>query len=728
LAIAIVKDDRVVMAKGFGLRDVEKNLPVTADTLFAIGSCSKAMTAMAAAIAQDEGKLSLDDSPKKYLPDFKLLDPEADQKITIRDMLCHRSGLAGTDIAWYTGVLSREEVIQVAGLAKPTEKFRSKFQYQNTMYSAAGEATARACGTTWEQLVADRILRPLGMNNSNFSVKQMQQSKDCARGYSYDTETKQSQLVPTRDLTNIAPAGAINSSVNDMANWVRLMVNGGELNGTRIISERGFKELTTQQIEMSPNVGYALGWGTFKLHDTPTLQHAGGIDGFNAFVVIVPEKKLGYVLLTNVSASGVHGSIQEIIWKHLVGGDAPATAPAQVAAGQPTVDPKLEVGQYGILEIAFKDGSLYAIVPGQPEYKLQNVGGRRYRLTNAPPGFFVTFRQSKEGAAEVFLEQPHGNTTFARDPSPDQTAAALAKYAGPHKDLLGTYSTEGFSMEVTVRDDKPVVIVKGQPTYSLVEKQKDVFSIPPAPDGFEVTFRRDGNGAVTGAFVKQPRPQPDMELMREASASADVDGLIQKAIAALGGEDNLRRHKTLSMSFDMTMENQGVSARGTSVATAPFAFTRTTEFIALGRPIGTTTDVFDGAQGRTEASFLQTTPYTKRQIAEARALADMLGPAGWKEQYKSIRIARDGKVGDEAATVVELKPEAGPTITVYLSKQTHLPLKREFIRTGQGSAESVSETYSDWREVDGVKIPFRIEQTSPESGKVMQTVKEAKFE
>ncbi len=734
MALAVIKDEQVVLCRGFGLRDVEKNLPVTADTLFAIGSCSKAFTAMSAAIAQDEGKLTLDDSPKKYLPDFKLQDPIADEKVTLRDMLCHRTGLTGTDLAWYTGVLDRNEVIQVAYVAKPTVPFRSKFQYQNVMYCAAGEAAARACGTTYEQLVEGKILRPLGMSSSNFSVKQMQQSKDFSRGYSYDVETKASKLVSTRDLTNIAPAGAINSSANDMTKWVRLMLGRGQIDGTRIVSEDRFKELTTRQIDISPAAGYALGWGAFKWHDVDVLEHSGGIDGFNAFVVIVPSKNLGYVLLTNVSASPLNGSVREIIWKHLVDpGAEPATAPTLASAdsAQVAIDPKQEVGKYGILDIVYKDDQLFAIVAGQPDYKLENVGGRRYKLTNAPPGFFVTFRESKDpdAGAEVFLEQPQGNMTFPREPSAEQVARDIANYTGPHKDLLGTYSTDGFSMDVAIRGGKVCALVKGQPTYTLAEKSKDVFGMPPAPDGFEITFRRDEKGAVSGAFVKQPRPQEDMELTRSAMPGepVDVEKLIQRAIEAAGGEANLRKHSTLRMTYDIEMENQGVSGRGTTTLRAPDASTRTTEFIALGKPIGSLTESFDGAAGKTEGSFLTTTPYTKVEIAEAKAVADMLGPAGWKTQFKTFVCKGSAKVGDEDCAVIEMKPHTGPTVTVYISDASGLMMRRDYVRSNEREAGKVSEFFSDFREVEGVKLPFMIEQKSAGTGRVVLTVKTAEF-
>ncbi|HYE75466.1 MAG TPA: serine hydrolase domain-containing protein, partial [Blastocatellia bacterium] len=169
LSLVIVKDDKVVFMKGIGYRNLKSKLPVTPDTLFAIGSSSKAFTAMSAMMSVDDGKLSLDDSPKKYLPYFKLQDPEADEKITVRDLMCHSSGLNRTDLPWVSGVFTREEVIKIAGQAKPTAKFREKFQYQNIMYTAAGEVVAKVQNQPWETVIKNRIFKPLGMNSSNLT-------------------------------------------------------------------------------------------------------------------------------------------------------------------------------------------------------------------------------------------------------------------------------------------------------------------------------------------------------------------------------------------------------------------------------------------------------------------------------------------------------------------------------------------------------------------------------
>ena len=198
VAIAIVKDDRVIFQKGFGLRDVERNLPVTADTVFAIGSSTKSFTAMAAVISQDAGRLSLDDSPKKHLSYFKLQDPDANARITVRDLLLHNSGLALSDLVSATGILNRSEVIKVAGLAKPTARFREKFQYQNVTYSAAGEVVAKANGTTWEKFIEEHIFKPLGMRSSRTSIRQMTKADEPCHGlFDRGQGCNESGLCPT---------------------------------------------------------------------------------------------------------------------------------------------------------------------------------------------------------------------------------------------------------------------------------------------------------------------------------------------------------------------------------------------------------------------------------------------------------------------------------------------------------------------------------------------------
>lgn len=426
ISLVIVKDDQIIYLKGLGLKDIDNKLPVTPETRFAIGSATKAFTAMLAAMSADEGKLSFDDSPKKFLPYFTLRDPDAAAKITMRDLLSHRSGLNRTDLAMVSGVFNREELIKVAGQAKPTAKLGEKFQYQNVMYAAAGEAVAKSQNSTWDKLIATRIFKPLGMNNSDTSVAAMQKSRDYSFGYEYNSITKETRKLPQREIEAAAPAGAINSSARDMAQWVRFMLNNGTINSKRLVSEKNFNELITKQINVVGSVDYGMGWFLRQWNGHKVVEHGGNIDGFNSEVALMPDQKLGFVLLTNVTASPLGPMAMNTIWKNLVGepkSDTAGPSTASAPATAPASDPKAEVGQYllaaaGVnFDVAMKDDKLTLVVPGQPAYTLQNIGGRRYKLAEpAPPGFFATFRPVKDKPTdtELFIEQPQGNIVLTK--------------------------------------------------------------------------------------------------------------------------------------------------------------------------------------------------------------------------------------------------------------------------------------------------------------------------
>ena len=345
VALAIVKDDKVILQKGFGLRDVERNLPVTADTVFAIGSATKAFTAMAAVISQDEGKLSLEDSPKTHLSYFRLQDPEADARITVRDLLDHSSGLGLADLVTSPGVLNRSEVIKVAGLAKPTAKFREKFQYQNVMYSAAGEVVAKANGTTWEKFIEERIFKPLGMKSSYTSFKQMARVTNHATGYWLENKIATKALLDDMAMVNIAPAGTITSNIIDMSQWIRLMLGGGVLDGTRFVSEKGFSEIVKRHIAVDadlgvppylPDVGYGLGWFLADRDGHHFIYHPGGISGFTTLVELVPDQKLGLVVLTNASSNRGVATVSDIVFDSIVG--KPKTIAEDTASASPQSD------------------------------------------------------------------------------------------------------------------------------------------------------------------------------------------------------------------------------------------------------------------------------------------------------------------------------------------------------------------------------------------------------
>lgn len=747
LSLVIVKDDRVIYMKGLGHKDFERKVPVTPDTLFAIGSSSKAFTAMLVAMAADAGKLSLDDPPKKFLPYFKLQDPEADAKITLRDLLAHSSGLNRTDLAWVSGALNREEVIRVTATARPTAKLREKFQYQNVMYAAAGEVVGRVEGSTWEKLIAERILKPLGMKSSNTSVAEMQKARDFSFGYVYEEGTKETRRVPTRDLPAIAPAGAINSSARDMAQWLRLMLGGGVFEGRRLVSEKGFEELVKPQTKIQGPVSYGLGWFLRDWKGHKVVEHGGNIDGFNAQVALMPDQRLGFVMLTNVSASPLPASAMNTVWTNLVGDPNAPTRPAPAAAAaaaatDPASKIENEVGEY-LLEVAnmkftvaVKEGKLTMSVPGQPTYALENVGGRRYKL-GALDGFFATFRAAKDNPqeTEIYLEQPQGNHTLKKVKAADATTAsasgASAEYAGPLKEVVGTYEPQQMGrppVTVEVREGKVTLVVPGQDPYPLVEREKDVLGATNLPEAYSIIVRRDPAGKVAGLTLKQPGAESLWERVVEFKSPLTVDELMAKAVAAVGGEAALRRHKTMRVTADVDLLHQGVSGEAVIYARAPNAYGQEVQLKALGKKIGWFREFFDGATAAGEGSFMPFDPKTGKELEETRIASDFYAPLNWKTLFKTVEIKKMAKVGEEDAYVVLFTPEKGSPVTQYISAKTFLLLRQDSIATSDTVSMPVTEAFSDYRSVDGVMIPFQRVQNSVGMGDTVMKIREVVFD
>lgn len=315
MAIAVVKDDKIVFAKGYGVRKMGENTPVDENTLFAIGSSSKAFTSAAIAILVDEGKLKWDDRVSKYLPEFETYDPYVTRELTIRDLLTHRSGLERGDYLWYGTDNSREEVLRRTRYIKPTWSLRSTFGYQNLMYLAAGQVVEKVSGKSWDAFVAERIFAPLGMVESNTSITAFKNGRNVSTPHSKVDDKV--VAIPWRKIDNIGPAGSINSSVTEVAQWIRLQLNQGTFEGKKVFSSAAAKEMHTPQtvIRLEGGQGltypeahflnYGLGWFLSDYKGRKIVEHGGAIDGMRAEVALVPEEKLGVVVLTNLGGSVV---------------------------------------------------------------------------------------------------------------------------------------------------------------------------------------------------------------------------------------------------------------------------------------------------------------------------------------------------------------------------------------------------------------------------------------
>jgi CubicO group peptidase (beta-lactamase class C family) len=344
-AFVAVKDDKLFIMETTGLRDLAGKLAVTPDTVFPIGSCTKSFTAIAAGICQDQGLMSLDDPPRKYLRWFRMADPEANALVTLRDMLCHRTGLrAYADLAAEPGVLSREEYLRAATSAKPTAKFRAAFQYSNAAFTAAGESIAKASDKTWEALIQTAILEPLGMTASRTSTDLGAALADHAVGYEYRRESKDWKAVPPpRSLAALAPAGAIVASARDLVPWLRFLAAGGGLGGRRILSDATFRDITRPHVPINDKMSYALGFVTHQWNGHAVVEHNGGSAGICALFSVIPERRAGFALLGNTSPNEMTaiGKAGRVIWPLLLEESEPPAGTTQTAqtASKPEAKP-----------------------------------------------------------------------------------------------------------------------------------------------------------------------------------------------------------------------------------------------------------------------------------------------------------------------------------------------------------------------------------------------------
>ncbi|HEY0428867.1 MAG TPA: serine hydrolase [Pyrinomonadaceae bacterium] len=738
MSLAIVKDGEVIYAKGFGYKDFEKKIAVTADTQFAIGSATKAFTALSILMSQEQGKLNLDDSPKKYLSYFKINNADTDARITIRDLLSHSSGLNRTDLAMITGKLTREELIRVAGEAKPTAGLREKFQYQNIMFAAAGEIVAQVQKQSWESFVEDKIFKPLGMTNSTLTLEKMQKAKDFSLGYDYNFDTKETRQLPMRDILQVAPAGAINSSANDMSKWLKFMLAGGELNGKRLVSENLFAELEKPQMKVGGKTSYGLGWFLQDWNGLKVVQHGGNIDGFNSMVAMIPEKKLGFVMLTNVSGSTLGNELMPIVWDSILG-----EKKADESIKLPIKTMEKMVGKYHLaeagidIEVKIENENLVMLVPGQPTYTLQRTGERQFKVAGAPDGFAVKFTPAQGDATEMYLQQPQGNYTLPRVNADAATAKTeTLSTINPASELIGKYQPPNNNgvIEVKEVDGKISLVVPGQPPYELKQKEKDVFNSPMLPDAYSVKVKRTTDGKIEGIVLIQPEGEFPLKLIEAGTVTATLkttvtaDEVMTKTIAALGGEANWRKITSREMKFEIDFVHQGVKGYGTARRKSPNLFVTDTTFTALGKPIATDFEYFDGTSGGEVLSFSPAEAYTGKRLEDIKLENDFYGILDWKNGIKSAEVKGIEKVGDEDAYIIVFQPENASEYTYFVSTKTFLPLKRTGIIVSSTSSvkQAITQIFSDYRPVDGVLLPFKTTVISPSMGDVVTYIKEVK--
>ena len=399
---------------------------------------------------------------------------DSDAQVLITDLLSHQTGFTRMGLLWAGGQAGRELILETATGAEPMAPFRDRFLYNNVMYMAAGEGLAKAAGHSWKDLVKQRIFVPLGMSSSVTSIQEAQKDPALALGYYWNEDEKEFESQEMRDLTSIAAAGAINSNVRDMTQWLQLQLGKGQVDGKRLIDAARFDEMWQGQIEIAEGMEYSLGWMVHNEGDDLVIEHGGNIDGFAASVAMRPQDELGYVLLCNVSATPLQG-MYESVFDLLLEDQVDNESPLDIEQSSEELDRYVGVykANFGTFvnadfTVSTSEGKLYVDIPGQMNFELvapDDEGRRYFAITRE---IFVTFDEDDQGhviglrlhqSGLAFDLPREGVEVVAEIP-----LAQLEPYLGTYE---GTGVSEGHVYTVLVQNTRLAVDVPGQMIYEL---------------------------------------------------------------------------------------------------------------------------------------------------------------------------------------------------------------------------------------------------------------------
>ncbi len=732
-AIAVVKGDEVVFARGFGLADIEKATPATADTRFFIGSTTKAFTATLVGMLVDDGVMTWDDPVERHLPYFKLaIDSDnEDARATMRDILSHRTGFPRMSMLWASGSLSADEVLHQAAQAEPYAPYRSRFYYNNVMYSAAGSAAAAAGGESWHKLIDKRILNPLGMKNTQTSIREARGGPSVARGYAWNEHLEEFKLhAPGPDsqgVDAVAPAGSISSTALDMGKWLRFLLSEGAVDGKQLVSTEALQQTWSQQINIGGGVGYGMGWMLRDWQGQRMIAHDGAIPGgFSTVVVLLPESDLGFVVLSN-SFPSVFPSLFINLVPNTLLGDWPADD-----ASSESEDFGPYLGKYianfatfsnEVFTVLERDGHLALDVPSQMVYDLNppdEDGKRQFTLTDT---IAVSFERNDAGDVEL-LKMYQAGMVFevlreGVEIVPEIDLDELYKY-------LGSYQSTAPDLQIRtlIQNNRLAIEVAGGPIFDLHVPDDERRWVSRANAEIVVVFNETDSGAITGMSFYRPGGAPVVSL--SASGNADTLPSVEEILA-------LRQAAVSNVPAEAieTTQTSGVVRFPQAAVAGTFQTTtagddRLRVDIDLGR-FGSIQVVLDGDRAWRGTSFdmeplleLHGDSYEQVRLSHPSRIN-----GDWTAYFDSISVLRADELAGRKVYVVKLQQGEIAPLRLSVDAETGDVLKIEtnLIIPGLGGLP-VNIVSEDYREVHGLRIAHRSIESNEQTGRTVYEVED----
>ena len=737
MAVAVVKDDKVVLSEGLGWADLERKKPVTPNTIFAIGSCSKAFTTTLIGMLVDDGKIHWDDPVTRYLPYFKmkLKSEKPDALVTIRDLLLHRTGFSRMNMVWVESGLLREEMLRQATEAEPRSEFRSQYLYNNVMYMAAGVAAGKAAGSGWDTLIREKIFQPLGMTSSSTSIKNLP-AKKAARGYIWDDVLEKNFIIPMRNLDNVGPAGSINSNILDMAKWIRFHLNRGSLEGMRWITETTHKETWTRQMKMGGDLSYGLGWMLSRWKGMSEVVHGGNVDGFSAQVAMLPEKNIGFVLLTNQTSSAFTGVVQSMVWETLLGEWIEPLSEEQKRQYEPLLGTYIaNFGNYKDtkFEVKVRDGSMVLEAPGPRIFALKLSGSDGKWLFAESPQVSVSFERDGQGKV-ILMKLYQGAYTFelprmGAEIDSEIPLEQLKKY-------LGKYYGERMKeiLELLIRNNHLALDIPGQMVYELHSPDTEgrwhfrlskrvylTFAEPDKESGKIPSFTyHEGNG-----HLKYERIREEAQGLSGEEKETPMLPSVEDILALRKTEERkaaLQKMGLFLMTGSAQMFQSAVKGKLTWYVEGVERHYQSQDY---GR-FGHLSVAVDGLKGQRKTPYLPMIELRGKYLEQARLAHPGTVIADWRDFYSSIQFLRADERNDKKVYILQMSGKEIPPVTAVVDAQTGDLLQSQTSILRFGSVVQLPETtvYEDYREVHGIRIPFRIIYDDSYSGRTVLEIEQ----
>jgi len=538
--VGIVVKDKLVFAKGYGYRDYGKKLPVTPNTLYQIASNTKLFTTVAAGLLVEEGKLEWDKPVKEFVPTIKFYNSDLDNSVTLRDMLAHRTGISRHDLIWYKSDFSRKDLFERLKYLEPSQPIRTGFLYNNLMYVSAGYIIELKSGKTWEEFVQEKILDPLKMERTYFTVREMVADPDHGVPYNEKRDTTILYEIPIyEDQAAVGPAGSIVSNINDMSKWLIALMNGGKFEGKQVIPEAVLKASLAPSIAL-PNSGlenkgykellnsvYGMGRQTVSYRGHLAAYHGGDLPGFHSQFSMMPTDSIGVIVfIIGDQGQPLYNIISFNVYERLLGMDLTPWSERNLddrdkgkavgkegrsKAGEDRVvgagpshkladyAGEFEHPAYGIMKINLKEKDslqfdFHNIVLPLSHYhydRFDTPNDEEYGLWSLN---FMTNPAGEVSSLVVSVDE--GQVTFTRRADPGLSdPAVLQAYEGKY--LMGGAT---FSVEVTGKEI--FIVVPGTPRLKLLPVSKDIFRLEQFAD-VSIIFVRE-NDVIKGLKQKDP--------------------------------------------------------------------------------------------------------------------------------------------------------------------------------------------------------------------------------